>query len=213
MAVCVGAHVDGAVGDAVVVDLVDAERGADVLDVGGHVAGAVAVRGGAQALATRAGRVELVALHVLERRAVDRRRRTDPAMVDGQHVVVLERRSEPRSPQRIGGNVGDARAAVGHHDRAHRRAPSSMGREHKRDGDRRAARVGAVDRDGDRPAPRIGRGARGTFPEYGGRRGTRDPGERKQNDGDENCQATGHGAENYSAASTNDRASENVASS
>src|SRR6188472_1576578 len=35
----------------------------------GPVAGAVAVRGGAETLATRAGRVELVAPHVLERRA------------------------------------------------------------------------------------------------------------------------------------------------
>src|SRR3954451_9284551 len=102
MAVCVGAHVDGAVRDAVVVDLVDAERGAYSVDVVGHVTGAVAVPGDAETLPTRARRVELVALHVLKPRAVDRRRRTDPAMVDRQHVVVLERRREPRPPQWIG---------------------------------------------------------------------------------------------------------------
>jgi hypothetical protein len=62
-------------------------------------------------------------------------------------------------------------------------------------GNRRAVRVGAIERHGDRPAPRIGRGARGTFPEYGGGRGTRDLGEREHNDGDENCEAIAHGAE------------------
>ena len=75
-----------------------------------------------RALTTLAGGDGLVALHVLQARAVDRRRRPDAAVVDQQQAIVLQGRREPGGQQRGARDVRAARPAGGEDDRADRAA-------------------------------------------------------------------------------------------
>ena len=170
----VRAHVHRAVRHAVVVDLIEVQGPADGIHVVGDVARAVSVCVLAKLRAALARGGRLIALHVLQAWTIDRRRRADAAVIDGQEVPPAPQRPQQGQPQPGRRDVRHPRPADRRHDRADRGLRRvGRGIELERDPDHRAGRFGAVQRHRDLAALGPRRCTAGTAREDHGRRRAR----------------------------------------